>query len=205
MTKIQYSMSVMGDLFKSRDMVPCRKDVAYIDLENPPLLHNMEVCLITSLVINCGGTAMLNQITLMGRLVRNPTVNRLANQTAVTSFTLAVERDYLDRYTQEKAVDFIPITAWGDLAEFASKFLKKGTLTEVHGRLQTWKSKMKSGATVKMFDISATKIYCRSSNMGIPIPESNCITSAEFPPPTTQEEPQQTSGICVECDGEFPF
>ena len=74
---------------------------------------------------------MLNHIALMGRLVREPEARRTTTNKAVTSFTLAVDRD-----TAEKQTDFIDCVAWGSTAERASRMLKKGTLIGVHGRLQ---------------------------------------------------------------------
>ena len=67
----------------------------------------------------------------MGRLVREPEARRTTTNKAVTSFTLAVDRD-----TAEKQTDFIDCVAWGSVAERASRMLKKGTLIGVHGRLQ---------------------------------------------------------------------
>ena len=78
---------------------------------------------------------MLNHIILMGRLTRDPELRRTQNGTAVTSFTLAVERDYSGD-TEKKQTDFIDCVAWKNTAEFVSKYFSKGRMAIVSGRLQ---------------------------------------------------------------------
>ena len=78
---------------------------------------------------------MLNHITIMGRLTRDPELRYTATQTPVTSFTLAVDRDYANRETNERQTDFIDCVAWRS-AEFVSKYFQKGSLAVVSGRLQ---------------------------------------------------------------------
>ena len=74
---------------------------------------------------------MLNNVTLMGRLVRNPELRYTQNQTPVASFTLACERD-----TKDKTTDFIDCTAWRHTAEFVNNYMTKGQMIVVTGRLQ---------------------------------------------------------------------
>ncbi len=79
---------------------------------------------------------MLNHITLMGRLTRDPELRYTQSQTPVASFTLAVDRDYSSRDTGERQTDFIDCVAWRSTAEFASKYFQKGSMAVVSGRLQ---------------------------------------------------------------------
>ena len=79
---------------------------------------------------------MLNHITLMGRLTRDPELRYTQSQTAVASFTLAVDRDFGGRDGGEKQTDFIDIVAWRQSADFVSRFFKKGSMAIVTGRLQ---------------------------------------------------------------------
>lgn len=82
---------------------------------------------------------MLNKVILIGRLTSDPQLKWTANGTAVTSFSLAVDRPMSSEARQagqEKQTDFIDITAWRQLAEFASNYLSKGRLVAVDGRLQ---------------------------------------------------------------------
>ncbi len=82
---------------------------------------------------------MLNHIVLIGRLTREPEMRYTDNGTAVTRFTLAVERNYTNRQG-EKEVDFINIVAWRKLAENCAQHLGKGRLVAVDGSLQIRKS-----------------------------------------------------------------
>lgn len=73
---------------------------------------------------------MLNRTILIGRLTKAPELKHTANGTAVTTFTLAV-----DRFTKDET-DFIPIVVWRSQAESCAKYLDKGKLCAVDGRLQ---------------------------------------------------------------------
>ena len=85
---------------------------------------------------------MLNKIILMGRLTHDPELRRTQNGTAVTGFSLAVERDFKDE-DGKRATDFIDIVAWRAAAEFVAKYFTKGRMAVVEGRLQIrdWKDK----------------------------------------------------------------
>ena len=79
---------------------------------------------------------MLNHIVIMGRLTRDPELRRTGNGTAVTSFTLAVDRDFANKQSGEKETDFIDCVAWRQTGEFVSKYFSKGRMAVVEGRLQ---------------------------------------------------------------------
>ena len=79
---------------------------------------------------------MLNHITIMGRLTRDPELRYTQSQTPVASFTLAVDRDFGGRDGGEKQTDFIDCVAWRQTAEFVSKYFTKGSMAVVSGRLQ---------------------------------------------------------------------
>ena len=79
---------------------------------------------------------MLNRITVMGRLVRDPELRRTQNDIPVCSFSVACDRDVKDKATGERATDFIDIVAWRSTAEFVSKYLSKGRMAVIDGRLQ---------------------------------------------------------------------
>lgn len=78
---------------------------------------------------------MLNKIFIMGRLTRDPELRRTANSTPVTSFSLAVDRDFKSQ-SGEKSTDFIDVVAWRSTAEFVAKYFTKGRMAIVEGRLQ---------------------------------------------------------------------
>lgn len=79
---------------------------------------------------------MLNHITIMGRLTRDPELRRTGSGIAVASFTLAVDRDFAPRDGGERETDFIDCIAWRQTGEFVSKYYTKGRMAVVSGRLQ---------------------------------------------------------------------
>ena len=79
---------------------------------------------------------MLNHITLMGRLVRDPELRRTGTGIAVASFRIAVDRDYSPKDGGERKADFIDCVAWRQTGEFISKYFAKGRMIIVDGRLE---------------------------------------------------------------------
>ena len=79
---------------------------------------------------------MLNHITIMGRLTRDPELRRTGSGIAVASFTVAVDRDFGGRDGGEKKPDFIDCVAWHQTGEFISKYFTKGRMIVVDGRLE---------------------------------------------------------------------
>ena len=79
---------------------------------------------------------MLNHITIMGRMTRDPELRYTQAQTPVASFTLAVDRDFGGKDGNDRQTDFIDCVAWRTTAEFISKYFSKGSLAVVAGRLQ---------------------------------------------------------------------
>lgn len=79
---------------------------------------------------------MLNKIIVMGRMTRDPELRHTQTGTPVASFTLAVERDFKDKTTRERATDFIDCVAWRQTGEFIAKNFSKGRSACVEGRLQ---------------------------------------------------------------------
>lgn len=79
---------------------------------------------------------MLNHITIMGRLTRDPELRRTGSGIAVASFTLAVDRDFAPKDGGERECDFVDCIAWRQTGEFVSKYFAKGRMAVVAGRLQ---------------------------------------------------------------------
>lgn len=78
---------------------------------------------------------MLNRVVLIGRLTKDPELRYTQNGVAVTSFTLAVDRNYKNAQG-EKETDFIPCVVFRQLAELCANYLSKGKLAAVDGRIQ---------------------------------------------------------------------
>lgn len=102
---------------------------------------------------------MLNHIIIQGRLTRDPELRRTGTGLAVASFSVACERDYPNKDTGEKEVDFIDCVAWRQTGEFVSKYFTKGSMIVVSGRLQirTWTDK--DGNNRKTAEIVADNVY----------------------------------------------
>lgn len=105
---------------------------------------------------------MLNHITLMGRLTRDPEMRRTGSGIAVTGFTLAVDRDFKSQDGQ-KETDFIEIVAWRQTGEFAAKYLTKGRMAVVSGRLQIRSWTDKDGNKRKSAEVVADNVYFADS------------------------------------------
>ena len=101
---------------------------------------------------------MLNEVILMGRLTRDPELRRTGNGTAVTSFSLAVDRDFKGQ-DGERETDFVDIVAWRNTAEFVSKYFSKGRMAVVKGRLQVRDWTDKDGAKRRSTEVLAESVY----------------------------------------------
>lgn len=101
---------------------------------------------------------MLNKIILMGRLTRDPELRRTQSGTPVTSFSLAVDRDFKSQ-GGEKETDFIDIVAWRATAEFVSKYFTKGRMAVVEGRLQIRDWTDKEGGKRRSAEVVADNVY----------------------------------------------
>lgn len=102
---------------------------------------------------------MLNHITIMGRLVRDPELRYTQSQTPVASFTVAVDRDFSGRDGGEKQTDFIDCVAWRQTAEFVSKYFSKGSMAVVAGRLQIRDWQDRDGNKRRSAEVVAENIY----------------------------------------------
>ena len=105
---------------------------------------------------------MLNKIIIMGRLTRDPELRRTGSGTAVTSFSLACDRDFKSR-SGDKETDFIEVVAWKNTAEFVSKYFGKGRMAVVDGRLQIRDWTDKDGGKRRSAEVVADNVYFADS------------------------------------------
>ena len=101
---------------------------------------------------------MLNHIVVMGRLTKDPELRRTQNGTAVTSFSLACDRDYKPE-NGERETDFLDIVAWRSTAEFVQKYFSKGRMAVVAGRLQIRPWTDRDGNKRRSAEIVAENVY----------------------------------------------
>ena len=102
---------------------------------------------------------MLNHITIMGRLTRDPELRRTGSGIAVASFTVAVDRDFGGRDGGERETDFIDCVAWRQTGEFVSKYFTKGSMIVVSGRLQIRNWNDKDGNKRRSAEVVADNCY----------------------------------------------
>ena len=100
---------------------------------------------------------MLNHATVMGRLTADPELRHTPSGVAVSSFRIAVERDFKDN-SGKRGVDFIPIVCWRGTAEFATKYFAKGRMIVVDGRLRV-REYTKDGDKRYTTEIVAENLY----------------------------------------------
>lgn len=102
---------------------------------------------------------MLNHITIMGRLTRDPELRYTQSQTPVASFTLAVDRDFGSRDGGDRQTDFIDCVAWRQTAEFVNKYFQKGSMAVVSGRLQIRDWTDREGGKRRSAEVVVDNIY----------------------------------------------
>lgn len=102
---------------------------------------------------------MLNHITIMGRLTRDPELRRTGSGVAVASFTVACDRDFSPKDGGEKETDFIDCNAWRGTGEFVAKNFTKGRMIVVSGRLQMRDWTDKEGNKRRSAEVVADSVY----------------------------------------------
>ena len=143
---------------------------------------------------------MLNTITIMGRLTRDPELRHTQNNTPVAAFTLAVDRDFSGKDGAEKQTDFIDCVAWRTTAEFVSRYFTKGRMAVVAGRLQLRDWTDKDGNKRRSAEVIADRIYFGDSK------KDTSGQSAPYgaQPHAASYSPQQYEEL-DEPDDELPF
>lgn len=102
---------------------------------------------------------MLNHIVIMGRLAWDPELRHTPNGVPVASFRLAVDRDFKDKQTGERATDWIDVVAWRSTGEFVSRYFSKGRMAVVEGRLQIREWTDKDGNRRTSAEVVADNVY----------------------------------------------
>ena len=147
---------------------------------------------------------MLNNVIIMGRLTKDPELRHTTSDVPVVSFTLACDRGY---QTNGQSVDFINCVAWRGTAEFVVKWLKKGQLVAVSGRLQVRTYQDRDGNTRSATEVVADEVFfAEGKRDGTPHPSA-------MPTPSPQGEGLNPSDTAEPChlplgkggnDGEDP-
>ena len=148
---------------------------------------------------------MLNHITIMGRLTRDPELRRTGSGVAVTSFTIAVDRD-IKSSDGETDTDFIDCVAWRQTGEFVGKYFTKGRMAVVSGRLQIRGWTDKDGSKRRTAEVNADHVYFGDSKK-----ESQDGPSASAPylppayPAARNAAPSSDFAMLEDDDAQLPF
>ena len=146
---------------------------------------------------------MLNHITIMGRLTKDPELRRTGSGVAVTSFTVAVDRDIANKDTGERETDFIDCVAWRGTGEFVDKHFKKGSMAVVSGRLQIRSWTDKDGNKRRNAEVVADNVYFGDSKKDFDSATSLEQTVQDFR--KNMERPAQAFQQIDIPDAELPF
>jgi len=148
----------------------------------------------------------MNSVVLIGRLTRDPEVRyTAATQMAVATFTVAIDRPV--RAGGEKQTDFPRVTVFGKQAENCEKYLAKGRLVGVQGRLQTGSYQNRDGATVYTTDVVADRVEFlewgdrQSGNGGFSAPRQNSFAV----PAANNSMPEEMPDSFQAIDEDVPF
>lgn len=152
----------------------------------------------------------MNKVVILGRLTRDPEVRYTPSQKVVCSFTLAVDRPFLNQQGQREA-DFIPVVVWGKAAELCGNSLAKGHRLLVEGRLQIRNFDAKDGTKHWVTEIIANNVEFierksesanRNQQYGQPYPgtDAGAEPAASMPKPS-----MEGLGTPVPFDEEVPF
>ncbi len=154
---------------------------------------------------------MLNHITIMGRLTRDPELRRTGSGIAVASFTVAVDRDFGGRDGGEKETDFIDCVAWRQTGEFVSKYFTKGSMIVVSGRLQIRNWNDKDGNKRRSAEVVADNVYFGESKRSSDNGSSYAGSSYSAPAPNygnytaPASTPASDFAMLEDDDAQLPF
>lgn len=124
---------------------------------------------------------MLNKVILIGRLVRDPELKHTDSGNVVARFTLAVDRSFTNKQGEREA-DFIDVVVWREQAENCHKYLGKGRLVSVEGRLQIRSYDDSQGVRRKAAEIVARRVIF------LPDGKKNNHPGGVEPPPIPDDE-----------------
>lgn len=147
---------------------------------------------------------MLNKVFIQGRMCADPELRHTQTGTAVSSFTLAVERDFKDKQTGERTTDFIDCVAWRGTAEFVSRFFSKGRMAVVVGSLQIRRWEDKDGNKRYSSEVVAESVYFADSKRDAEGSNSYDAPSGSYAPPQAPAGGDQFAEL-NEDDSELPF
>jgi single-strand DNA-binding protein len=128
----------------------------------------------------------MNKTFLVGRLTKDPELKYLSNNIAVANFTIAINRTFTNQ-TGEREADFINIVVWRKQAENVKKYLSKGSLVGIDGRIQTRNYENPEGKKVYITEVVADNVqFLESKN------QRDNVSPQDFSRYENQEAPVST-------------
>lgn len=125
----------------------------------------------------------MNKVILMGRLVADPEIRTTQSGTAVATYRMAVNRRFANQQGEREA-DFFTCIVWKSGAEFAQKYLRKGSKILVEGRLQSRSYDAQDGSKRYVTEVVVeAQEFCESKN------GSASGNNEEVPPPSDEMVP----------------
>lgn len=145
---------------------------------------------------------MINCAVIMGRLVADPELRTTTGGISVTSFCVAVDRNYV-KPGEERQADFINVVAWRQTADFVTRYFRKGSMIAIQGSIQTRSYEDRTGAKRTAVEIVADNVsFCGSKS-------SDSAQGTRFEAPvqnTPSYQSQDTSSFnTVSTDDDFGF
>lgn len=152
---------------------------------------------------------MLNRVTLVGRLTRDPELRHTSGDTAVATFTIAVQREFANANGQREA-DFINIIVWRKQAENVKQYVGKGSMVSIDGQLRTRTYQDNTGNTRYVTEVVAESVQfldSRSSNQqGAPVQQQAAPAYQQYEAPAqAQNNAQQPSAPVNDVTEDLPF
>lgn len=129
---------------------------------------------------------MLNKVIIMGRLTRDPEIKKVNNDISVCSFSIACDRDIVNKQNNERETDFFDVTAWRSTADFVGKYFSKGRMIVVVGRLQRRNYTDKDGNKRSAVDIIAENVYFGDSKKDVEASDNASAPAVGYAADATQ-------------------
>ena len=127
----------------------------------------------------------MNKAILIGRLTRDPEVRYTSSNRAVCQFTVAIDRPFTNQASGQREADFINVVAWDKTGENVGKYMTKGRLVAVEGRIQTRNYENNEGRRVYVTEVVASNVqFLESRNAA-----SNNNSFNSMPEPPVEKTP----------------
>ena len=151
---------------------------------------------------------MINRVVLVGRMTKDAELRKTASGTSVASFTLALD-NRVKGQNGERTTSFIPCTIWNQQAENMVRFVKKGSLVGVEGRLNQRSYQNKDGKNVQVIEVICDSVqFLERKEDGAPslIDSIESAPAAYQPDPEPVEEPAKKNVSSIDVtDDDLPF